>query len=147
MDIPANVMRYKEAVEQFVYLRQASEQGRLELIYAGLDVLGSTPWRINKDIFDVVLRTWNSGDRFLKIPPAVYEQPEPIPPPDYETNPRAKSTHMQRMKDWTYAKANCHSERCSVNYKLEIARAVCCRIVLLLISLYLAFMIYHAVPR
>ena len=119
-------MRYKDAVEQFGYLRQGSEQGKLELIYPGLDVLGSTPWRINKDIFEVVLRAWNSGERFLKIPPAVYEQQEPVPPPDYESDPRAKSTHMQRMKDWTYAKANCHSERCSVNYKLEIARAVCC---------------------
>jgi DNA-directed RNA polymerase, mitochondrial len=118
-------MRYKDAIEQFVYLRQASEQGKLELIYAGLDVLGSTPWRINKEIFDVVLQIWNSGERFLKIPPTVYEQPEPVPPPDCESNARAKTTHMQLVKEWAYAKANCHSERCSVNYKLEIARAVC----------------------
>lgn len=117
-------MRYKEAVEQFVYLRQASEQGKLELIYAGLDVLGSTPWRINRDIFDVVLRVWNSGERFLKISPAVYDVAEPVPPPDYETDGKAKASHMSRMKDWANAKANCHSDRCSVNYKLEIARAV-----------------------
>lgn len=117
-------MRYKDAIEQFVYLRQASEQGRLELIYAGLDVLGSTPWRINKEIFDVVLHMWNSGERFLKIPPIVYEQPEPVPPPDYESNARAKTVYMQQVREWAFAKANCHSERCSVNYKLEIARAV-----------------------
>ncbi|KAF8520293.1 hypothetical protein JB92DRAFT_2828183 [Gautieria morchelliformis] len=119
-----NAMRYKEAVEQFAYLRQASEQGKLELIYAGLDVLGSMPWRINKDIFDVVLQVWNAGARFLKIPPVACEQPEPVPPPDYEADARLKSVHMQRMKDWANAKANCHSERCSVDYKLEIARVV-----------------------
>jgi DNA-directed RNA polymerase len=118
-------MRYKEAVEQFVYLRQASEQGKLELIYAGLDVLGSTPWQINRDIFDVVLKVWNSGERFLKMTPAVYDSPEPVPPPDYETDGKAKAEHMNRMKDWANSKANCHSDRCSVNYKLEIARAVC----------------------
>ncbi|KAF8482192.1 hypothetical protein JB92DRAFT_3085829 [Gautieria morchelliformis] len=119
----ANAMRYEEAVEQLVYLRQAFDQGKLELIYAGLGVLGSMPWRINKDIFDVVLQVWNAGVRFLKIPPVAYEQPEPVPPPDYEADARLKSVHMQRMKDWANAKANCHSERCSVHYKLEIARA------------------------
>ncbi|KAF8578733.1 DNA/RNA polymerase [Ramaria rubella] len=118
-----SAMRYKDAIEQFVYLRQASDQGKLELIYAGLDVLGTTPWCINENIFDVVVQVWNSGERLLKIPPVAYEVPEPAPPPDYESDARAKSIHMQRVKEWAHAKANCHSERCNVNYKLEIARA------------------------
>ncbi|KAF8591711.1 DNA/RNA polymerase [Ramaria rubella] len=63
------------------------------------------------------------GERLLKIPPVAYEVPEPAPPPDYEWDARAKPIHMQCVKEWAHAKANCHSERCSVSYKLEIARA------------------------
>lgn len=118
-------MRYKDSLEQSVYLQEASREGKLELVYAGLDVLSSTPWKINKQVFDVVLEVWNSGERFVKIPPAVYDEPEPIPPPDYDTNPRAKATHLARMKDWLNERANCHSNRCGINYKLEIARVVC----------------------
>lgn len=124
----ASVMRYKDSLEQSVYLQEASKEGKLELVYAGLDVLSSTPWKINKQVFDVVLEVWNSGERFVKIPPAVYDEPEPIPPPDYDTNPRAKATHLARMKDWLNERANCHSNRCSINYKLEIARVVCIHI-------------------
>ncbi|GJJ10389.1 hypothetical protein Clacol_004615 [Clathrus columnatus] len=116
------VMRYKDSLEQSVYLQEASSQGKLELVYAGLDVLSSTPWKINKEIFDVVLEVWNSGERFLKIPPSVYDEPEPIPPIDYETNPRAKANHIAKLKEWLNEKANCHSNRCNINYKLEIAR-------------------------
>ncbi|OBZ74536.1 DNA-directed RNA polymerase, mitochondrial [Grifola frondosa] len=77
-------MRFKDSQEQQSYLRHAAAQGNLELVFAGLDVLGSTPWKINRDIFDVVL---------------------------------------QRQKAWMQGKANNHSDRCNINYKVEIARA------------------------
>lgn len=121
----APVMRYKESLEQAIYLREASDQGRLEMIYSGLDVLGSTPWKINEDIFGVVLKVWNSGERFLKLPPAVYDGPEPQLPPGMENDARAKATYSGQLREWNQEKANCHSQRCSVNYKLEIARSVC----------------------
>ncbi|KIJ34927.1 hypothetical protein M422DRAFT_80735, partial [Sphaerobolus stellatus SS14] len=117
------VMRYKDSVEQAVYLREASRHGRLELVYAGLDVLGSTPWQINREVFDVILRVWNSGERFLKIPPAVYDAPEPTMPPGADSDQRAKTTYMKHLREWSQEKGNCHSQRCNVNYKLEIARS------------------------
>ena len=58
----ASAMRFKNSEEQKIYLRQASINGNLELVFAGLDVLGSTPWKINRKIFDVVLEVWNSGE-------------------------------------------------------------------------------------
>ena len=96
----------------------------MELIYASLDVLGSTPWQINKDVFDVVLQVWNSGERMGKLPPAVYDEPEPTPPENMDLDIKTKSIHLQRMKAYNHSKANNHSERCNVNYKIEIARAV-----------------------
>jgi len=42
--------------KQQTYLEHASALGNVELVYAGLDVLGSTPWKVNCNIFDVVLK-------------------------------------------------------------------------------------------
>jgi DNA-directed RNA polymerase len=117
-------MRFKDSQEQQSYLRHASALGNLELVYAGLDVLGSTPWKINRKLFDVVLKVWNSGERMGKVPPAAYDVPEPEKPENYDTDPKARMIYLMRQKTWSEAKANNHSDRCSVNYKIEIARAV-----------------------
>lgn len=120
----ASAMRFKDSQEQQSYLKHASDQGNLELVYAGLDVLGSTPWQINRKIFDVVLKVWNSGEKMCKIPSAIYDDPEPERPENYETDPKARQIYLTRQKAWSEGKANNHSERCSINYKIEIARAV-----------------------
>ena len=117
-------MRFKESQEQQVYLRHASSLGNLELIYAGLDVLGSTPWKINRKVFDVVLSVWNSGERLNKIPPVTYDAPEPDRPTNMDTDLKERMVYLTRLRTWTQNKANNHSDRCSVNYKIEIARAV-----------------------
>jgi DNA-directed RNA polymerase len=117
-------MRFKDSTEQLSYLKHSSNAGNLELVYAGLDVLGSTPWAINRKVFDVVLKVWNSGERLSKIPPVVYDHPEPEKPENFDVDLKARSVHMQRQKSYVQGKANNHSERCNVNYKIEIARAV-----------------------
>ncbi|KAJ7041142.1 DNA/RNA polymerase [Mycena alexandri] len=120
----SNVMRFKDSIEQRSYLKYASEQGHVELVYAGLDVLGNTPWKINRRIFDVVLTVWNSGMRLGKMPPEVYDEPEPDPlTPEEESDPAARVTWLTRMRAYNQAKAANHSDRCSVNYKIEISRS------------------------
>ncbi|KLO16665.1 DNA/RNA polymerase [Schizopora paradoxa] len=117
----SSVMRLKDTQEQAVYLRHASERGNMELIFASLDILGSTPWKINRSVFDVVLEVWNKQERFLKIPPANYDAPEPVRPE--EGDQAAKAKYLSQMKDYQIDRANNHSMRCSINYKVEIARA------------------------
>ena len=117
-------MRIKDSLEQSQYLSEASGQGNLELIYASLDVLGSTPWVINKDIFEVVLETWNSGEGLADIPPANLDLPDPEKPADYDTNDVVKKNYLISLKETINKRRNNHSDRCNVNYKLEIARAV-----------------------
>ena len=116
-------MRFKESVEQEKYLRESIGSGSVELVMEGLNVLGRTPWRINKPVFDVVLQVWNSGERLGKVPPAVYDQLEPGPPED-ETDLNQRSRWIEKRKLYQQAVANNHSDRCSVNYKIEIARTV-----------------------
>ena len=117
-------MRFKECVEQEAYIQKATVDGKMEHIFAGLDVLGSTPWRINKDVFDIVIQVWNSGQRMGKIPPAKFDHPEPVLDKSLERDIAARAKHNMRYKVWAQANAANHSDRCSVNYKIEIARAV-----------------------
>lgn len=140
----ASAMRFKESIEQLSYLRHASTLGNVELVYAGLDVLGNTPWKINRKVFDVVIQVWNSGERMGKLPPAVFDQPEPKATENYETDLRARSIYLQRLKAYNQQKANNHSDRCSVNYKIEIARAV--RLVICIDRLLLSFF-FFSVPQ
>lgn len=119
----ASIMRFKDSVEQEKYLKEAVAQGNIELVMEGLNVLGRTPWRINKKVFDVVLRAWNSGDRVGKMPPATFDEAPPEPPAE-DADLRAKAQYTEQKKAWEQAAANNHSERCSVNYKIEIARVV-----------------------
>lgn len=117
-------MRFKDSQEQMSYLKHAAQLGNMEHIFACLDVLGSTPWKINRAVFDVVLKVWNSGERMPKIPPTVYDAPEPERPENYDTEQTARMVYLERQKRYMHDKANNHSERCSVNYKIEIARSV-----------------------
>ena len=122
--IVGSVMRLKDTQEQLTYLKHASKEGHMEHVFAGLDVLGSTPWQVNREVFDVVIEVWNSGKKFMKIPGAVYEEPEPVKPEDFDMNIKAKAEYMREYREWQLGKANNHSNRCGVNYKVEIARAV-----------------------
>jgi DNA-directed RNA polymerase len=125
LTVAAHAMRFKDNNEQLAYLKHASSLGHVELVYAGLDVLGSTKWKINREVFDVVLAVWNSGQRLGKIPPAVFDVPEPEKlTEEQERDIKLKSVFVQRQKAWVLAKANNHSDRCNVNYKVEIASAV-----------------------
>jgi DNA-directed RNA polymerase len=45
-------------------------------------------------------------------------------PEDFDVNPRSKANYLVNMKGVLNEKRNNHGERCSVNYKLEVARAV-----------------------
>ena len=117
-------MRFKDVQEQLAYVREASDKGSLELVYAALDILGSTAWKINRPVFDVVIKVWNTGERFLKIPPVIFDIPEPVKPANYDSDPQAKAKYLPSLKRWAREKADAHSDRCSVNYKVEIARAV-----------------------
>ncbi|KAH8831286.1 DNA/RNA polymerase [Flagelloscypha sp. PMI_526] len=138
------VMRFKDCAEQEEYFRRASDNNRIELIYAGLDTLGATPWKIHEKVFKVVLEQWNTGERMGKMPPAVFDLPQPsiqdilqeeltaagadttiqpLRPLNPQMEAVVKKKYNARLRQWNNGKGNNHSNRCSVNYKIEIARA------------------------
>lgn len=118
-------MRIKDSAEQLVYLSKASENDHLANVLAGLDVLGSTCWRVNKNVFNVILEVWNEGEALADIPPVVNEHAAlPPKPENYDTDPKAKFNWVSEVKQVQTNERNNHSLRCDVNYKVETARAV-----------------------
>jgi DNA-directed RNA polymerase len=119
------IMRFKESIEQQTYLRSAAESGHLEPVFHGLDVLSSTPWAINRKVFNVVLSAWNSGEAVADIPASSERSSYELPPkPETRnTDPSQRSAYVDRVKAVLAAQRKDHSERCKFNYNLEIARS------------------------
>ncbi|KAK8846742.1 hypothetical protein IAR55_005829 [Kwoniella newhampshirensis] len=119
------IMRYKESAEQQSYLRQASKEGHLEPVFHGLDVLSSTPWAINRKVFDIVLTAWNNGEAIADIPASEenshYEIPEKPDPRDQD--PQKRALYVEKYKLATAQQRKDHAERCKFNYNIEIARS------------------------
>ncbi|KAL1409899.1 DNA-directed RNA polymerase [Vanrija albida] len=122
---PVTMMRFKDSIEQMNYLKAASQNDHLTPVFHGLDVLSSTPWRINRGVFDVVLEAWNSGEAIGDIPATpektVYNMPEKPDPRD--TDPAKRSSYVQNLKMVLAQQRKDHGERCKYNYNLEIARS------------------------
>lgn len=119
-------MRTKDSREQIDYLKQASDAGSLDKIFEGLDVLGSLAWKINRPVFDIVSEVWNTGEAFADIPirDSLTRALDAEKPDNVETDPRARDTYRQRVRKALQERRAAHSNRCDVNYKLEIGRAV-----------------------
>lgn len=129
---PVRVMRTKDSVEQLMYTKEASKRGDLELVYSGLDVLGATPWNINQKVFKVVADVWNSGQDLAGIPTnASLELPEE---PGTDMTPEEKKKWLKECRRVNTTNINNHSQRCDVNFKLEISRAVSSENLLLLVK-------------
>ena len=118
-----SVIRFKSFDDQSRrYAITASHNGDLAQVFAGLDVLARTPWKINRPVFDVMLEAWNSGDAIAKIPP---ENPniefpeEPGPSADL----KARQRWFVEMKRIQNHKSGLRSQRCFQNFQLEVARA------------------------
>jgi len=127
----SQVVRIKESIEQKQYVKAAAREGHLDQLFAGLDVLGRTAWKINRKVFDVVLDVWNQGEEFAEIPAAQKDVDYP-PEPEPSADPKVRWEWVQEMKRLNTDRSNAHSTRCDVNFKIEIARAVSISFVILL---------------
>ena len=117
------IMRSKGNDEvQEMYARAASEKGDLQQVFAGLDVLGKTGWRINQDILTVVLEAWNSGEAIANIPAENPNLPHP-PEPEASEGERARAIWRMAVQAIENERSGYHSQRCFFNLQLEIAQA------------------------
>ncbi|KAK8033292.1 DNA-directed RNA polymerase [Apiospora marii] len=120
---PATVIRVKHGeIDQKIYAEAAIKRGDMEQVCKGLDVLGKTAWRINQPVFDVMLEAWNSGEAIANIPPLHPDIPTPAEP-EVHDDPMQRRTWIRAVKAAENEKSGLHSERCFMNFQLEIANA------------------------
>ena len=110
------------------YIKAADEAEHLSAILRSLDVLGSTGWNINEKIFSVAANFWNSKESVPGIcspinPPEIEKPPE-MKVEGAEVDSKIKKAYEKECQKRETLISNSFSERCSTNYKLEIARAV-----------------------
>lgn len=123
IEYPAQLVRVKHGEkDQRIYTEAAVQRGDMEQVSKGLDVLGRTGWRINRPVFDVMLEAWNGGEKIANIPPLNPQIPLPVEP-EASDNPVQRRLWLKAVKAVENEKSGLHSERCFMNFQLEIARA------------------------
>lgn len=107
---------------QRIYAMAAIEKGDMDQVLAGLSVLGKTAWKINKDVFKVVVEAWNTGEPIGSIAPEnpkMEYPPEPLP----DAPKREFVQWFLEKKRIDNLKTGFHAQRCFQNFQLEVARA------------------------
>ncbi|KAI0813931.1 DNA-directed RNA polymerase [Xylaria sp. FL0064] len=123
LQYPSQIVRVKNGErDQRIYTEAAFERGDLDQVSKGLDVLGRTAWQINKPVFKVLLEAWNTGEKIANIPPLNPNIPVPEEP-DSSADPLARRHYFKAIRAAENEKSGLHSERCFMNFQLDIARA------------------------
>ncbi|CAI0652680.1 unnamed protein product [Colletotrichum noveboracense] len=117
------VVRVKQGdKEQKLYAEAAITRGDMDQVFKGLDILGKTAWRINTPVFNVMLEAWNTGKAFANFPELSPDIAYP-PEPELSDDPMARRNWIRTVKAIENKKGALHSQRCFMNFQLEIARA------------------------
>ncbi|KAI8608616.1 hypothetical protein BC830DRAFT_1071858 [Chytriomyces sp. MP71] len=115
--------------EHLAYLAAADERQLLSGVFESLDVLGKTAWQVNPRVYEVVKQVWNSGKAVAEFP-ALEEEGKGTgrlqkakKPENWEAMEGAakRAWVLERQKEDAERRNN-FSQRCDMNYKIEIAR-------------------------
>jgi DNA-directed RNA polymerase len=104
------------------YGEAAAERGDLDQLFAGVDVLSRTGWRINQNVFNVMLEAWNSGKEIANLPPLDKVFPE-IERPGENATHKERFQWFTKMREVDNERSGIHSNRCFQNFQMEIAKS------------------------
>ena len=120
---PTDVVRFRATYTQTKeYIQVAAKNGDMAQIFAALDILGKTPWKINRQVFEVMVQVWNSGQAFANIPAANPKLEYPLEPSPTESE-EARRAHAFKIRQLDGLRDGMHSNRCFQNFQLEVAKA------------------------
>jgi DNA-directed RNA polymerase len=104
-------------------IQAADREHHLDTILKALDVLGSTPWKINTKVLDIVLQFWERGIDAPHLP-AKSNLAAPIKPSTAAKDSILAKKYRADLKNYQQNIQNNFSQRCDVHYKIEVAKAV-----------------------
>ncbi|KAL5594125.1 hypothetical protein BROUX41_001171 [Berkeleyomyces rouxiae] len=123
LEYKATLIRVKGSdPDQKLLAQAANKRGDMKQVAKGLDILGQTAWRINNKVFDVLLEAWNKGEAIADLPPFHPDLPLPAEPDD-EADIMVRRAWIRTIKAIENERSGLHSNRCFINFQLEIARA------------------------
>ena len=117
-----SVMRIKDDGFQRQYVDAATRKGDMVQVFAGLDILARTPWRVNRAVFEVMAEAWNAGEAVANFAPAETQLEDP-PEPEPSAEPYVRRQWIKALKEVENRRGGFHSLRCFQNFQLEVARA------------------------
>ena len=103
------------------YARTAADNGDMSQVFAGLDALGKTPWKINRAVFDVMAEAWNTGEAIAKIPPEKPMLEQPAEPSSSEV--KEHLGWIRQAQEVENKRRGLISDRCFQNFQMEVARS------------------------
>ncbi|ODV90812.1 hypothetical protein CANCADRAFT_31657 [Tortispora caseinolytica NRRL Y-17796] len=112
------------SIEQKVYIQTAIENGTMDKVLESVSILGETPWTINSPLFEVIAQIWNKGEEFLDIPAKLSDEPDLPKSPGEGASPQERRDWARTCRLMMSKYRSDHSQRCDLNYKLEIARSL-----------------------
>uniref|UniRef100_A0A1J3DCC0 DNA-directed RNA polymerase n=1 Tax=Noccaea caerulescens TaxID=107243 RepID=A0A1J3DCC0_NOCCA len=112
------IMKTHGAKQQFTILKRTPKE-QLEPVFKALDTLGNTKWRINKKVLSLVDRIWANGGRLGDL---VDREDVPLPEEPDTEDPEEIKLWKWKLKDAKKENGERHSQRCDVEFKLEVAR-------------------------
>ena len=110
------VMRTKGSERQ----RQVLMEAQLPSVYKALDILGSTPWRINQFVLQIAQRAWESGGGMLELPSRT-DLVIPTPPENFLDDPKERRKFQAHQRRVIQQQRDLHGLRCALNYQLDVA--------------------------
>ena len=105
------------------YFIAAHKRGDTDQIFAGLNALGSVPWKVHHGVFKVQLEAWNSGEAVGKFAP-LHPKLDLPSHPSFENDASAKAKWLADMQAAENKRVGLHSQRCFQNFQLETARSM-----------------------
>ncbi|ERN18503.1 DNA-directed RNA polymerase 1B, mitochondrial isoform X1 [Amborella trichopoda] len=116
--LPSQIMRIHGAKQQREAVKNVPQK-QLQNVFEALDTLGSTKWRVNKRILDVVNRVWARGGGIAGL---VDREDVLLPEkPDTEDEMEIRKWRWS-VKKAKKVNSERHSQRCDLELKLSVAR-------------------------
>ncbi|KAK9883720.1 hypothetical protein WA026_001908 [Henosepilachna vigintioctopunctata] len=120
---PSDVIRLPNyAVSQKQKLENTNTQ-KLYPSFDSLNQLAAVPWKVNKQILEVILKVFNSGGSSkLDVPQPPSSLPPPEPPVPIKEMDKLEQYNFLRQKlQYRRKKGEMHSLRCDCLYRLSLA--------------------------
>ncbi len=102
------------------YLEELANKD-LSVVYGGVNAMQKTAWKVDKRIFKVLRKMWNSGSQIGKLPPRE-DEPQPTKPVDIETNREARVAWRHDASAVEKRNVKLASKRLQVSRTIRVAK-------------------------